>query len=183
MRIIGGKYRNRRITPPKEIAARPTTDFAKEGLFNILHHSVPLEGIHVLDLFSGTGGIALEFLSRGASKVVSVEQDRILFAHQQRTARDLGENAWFPVRDDVFRFLGGHRGRYDIVFADPPFTCERTHELPQLVRQAGLLGDDGLLIVEHPRDVDLSTDPWYQRTRTYGNVRFSFLAPPTSEPA
>ena len=93
MRVIGGKYRNRRIHPPAGIEARPTTDYAKEGLFNVLHHAVPLDGINVLDLFAGTGNIALEFLSRGAAEVISVEKDPKLIAFMQRTAKD------GPLRD------------------------------------------------------------------------------------
>ncbi|HQW41402.1 MAG TPA: RsmD family RNA methyltransferase, partial [Flavobacteriales bacterium] len=115
MRIVAGKYRNRRIDPPQGIEARPTTDFAKEGLFNVLQHSVPLEGIRVLDLFAGTGNMSLEFLSRGAVDVVSVEQDRKLFAFIQRTIAEIGETGWRVVKEDVFKFLSGHRSKYDII--------------------------------------------------------------------
>jgi 16S rRNA (guanine966-N2)-methyltransferase len=175
MRIVGGKYRNRRLHPPKEMEARPTTDFAKEGLFNVLHHSVPLEGIRVLDLFAGTGNISLEFLSRGATEVVSVDQDRKLFEFMQRTARELGETGWRMVKSDVFPFLRAHRGRYDIVFADPPFHMEGIEQIPALVLAHGLLEDDGILIVEHEDKVDMSNLPGYQRTRKYGLVHFSFF--------
>ena len=115
MRVVGGRHRGRRIEPPKGIEARPTTDFAKEALFNILQHSVPLEGIRVLDLFAGAGGISVEFLSRGAENVISVERDRTLFAHLQRLARDLDEPGWQQVKADVFTFLRGNRGKYDII--------------------------------------------------------------------
>lgn len=177
MRIIGGKYKGRRIDPPTGIAARPTTDYAKEGLFNILQHTVPLEDIRVLDLFAGTGSVSGEFLSRGAVEVISVEQDRVLFAHLQATARRLGATNWHHVKGDVFTFVKGHRAVYDIIFADPPFHLEGTELLPALVRESGLLDPDGLLIVEHPKDVDLSADPWFQRHRTYGSVHFSFFKP------
>src|SRR5262245_22849245 len=106
MRVVSGKYRGRRINPPKGMEARPTTDYAKEGLFNMLQHSVPLEGITVLDLFAGTGNIAVEFLSRGAESVLSVEHDRALFTHLQRTARELGETNWHMIKGDAFTFLG-----------------------------------------------------------------------------
>ena len=178
MRIVGGKYRNRRLHPPREMEARPTTDFAKEGLFNVLQHTAVLEDIKVLDLFAGTGNISLEFLSRGASDVLSVEQDRRLVAFMQRTAEELGERGWRALKADVPTFLRGHRGRYDIVFADPPFHMEGIAELPTLVFQAGLLGTEGMLIVEHPADVDLSHLPGHQRTRAYGLIRFSFFTPP-----
>ena len=175
MRIVGGKYRNRRLHPPHEMEARPTTDFAKEGLFNVLQHSVPLEGIRVLDLFAGTGNISLEFLSRGAAEVISVEQDRDLFAFMQRTARELNENGWRMVKGDVFIFLGSHRGQYDVVFADPPFQLDGIDRIPGLVRDAGLLGTDGVLILEHHEKTDVSALPGYQRTRRYGTIHFSFF--------
>ena len=175
MRIVGGKYRNRRLHPPHELEARPTTDFAKEGLFNVLQHSVPLEGIRVLDLFAGTGNISLEFLSRGAAEVISVEQDRDLFAFMQRTARELNENGWRMVKGDVFTFLGSHRGQYDVVFADPPFQLDGIDRIPGLVRDAGLLGTDGVLILEHHEKTDVSALPGYQRTRRYGTIHFSFF--------
>ncbi|HPF91425.1 MAG: 16S rRNA (guanine(966)-N(2))-methyltransferase RsmD [Flavobacteriales bacterium] len=175
MRIVGGKYRNRRLHPPHEMEARPTTDFAKEGLFNVLQHSIPLEGIRVLDLFAGTGNISLEFLSRGAAEVISVEQDRDLFAFMQRTARELNENGWRMVKGDVFTFLGSHRGQYDVVFADPPFQLDGIDRIPGLVRDAGLLGTDGVLILEHHEKTDVSALPGYQRTRRYGTIHFSFF--------
>lgn len=177
MRVIGGKYRNRRIHPPAGIDARPTTDYAKEGLFNVLHHSVPLEGIRVLDLFAGTGNISLEFLSRGADEVISVDNDRRLFGLMQRTARDLNETRWRMVKRDVFTFLRGHRGIHDIIFADPPFAMEGIERIPTLVMEAGLLGREGMLIVEHPDKVSLASLPGFQRQRSYGLVQFSFFGP------
>jgi len=181
MRVIGGRYRNRRLHPPPGIEARPTTDFAKEGLFNALHHSVPLEGIRVLDLFAGTGNISLEFLSRGADEVVSVESDRRLFDFMQRLSRELGESRWRMVRGDAFTFLNTQRGIYDIVFADPPFAMEGIDRIPTLVRQAGLLGTDGLLILEHMDKVKLSHLPGFLRQRSYGLIQFSFFGPGTNE--
>ena len=177
MRIVGGKYRNRRLHPPKEMEARPTTDFAKEGLFNVLHHSIPLEGIRVLDLFAGTGNISLEFLSRGAAEVISVDQDRKLFDFMQRTARELQERNWRMVKSDVFAFLRSHRSKYDIVFADPPFHMEAIEQIPELVLGHRLLEKDGLLIIEHKDKVDMSALPGYLRTRKYGLVHFSFFGP------
>ncbi len=180
MRIVGGKYKGRRIHPPKSILARPTTDFAKEGLFNILQHTVPLEGIRVLDLFAGTGNISLEFLSREAEEVISVEQDRELFTHLQQTARLLQATNWHHVKSDAFTFVKSHRSVYDIIFADPPFELEGTELLPSLVRESGILAPDGLLIIEHPKQVDMRTDPWFDRHRPYGNVHFSFFQPPAA---
>ncbi|MEO8589317.1 MAG: 16S rRNA (guanine(966)-N(2))-methyltransferase RsmD [Flavobacteriales bacterium] len=180
MRIVGGKYRNRRLHPPHEMEARPTTDFAKEGLFNVLQHSVALEDIRVLDLFAGTGSVSIEFLSRGAAEVISVDQDRKLFDFMQRTSTELGEPHWRMVKGDVFTFLRSHRGLYDIVFADPPFHMEGIERIPTLVMEAGLLGDQGLLIVEHHNKMDLSGAPGFQRVRSYGLIQFSFFSPVTT---
>ncbi|MBK7945086.1 MAG: RsmD family RNA methyltransferase [Flavobacteriales bacterium] len=140
-----------------------------------------LEGIRVLDLFAGTGSISLEFLSRGADEVVSVESDRRLFDFMQRTSRELGEQRWRMVRGDAFTFLNAQRGTYDIVFADPPFAMEGIERIPTLVRQAGLLGTDGLLIVEHMDKVSLQHLPGFLRQRSYGLIQFSFFGPETNE--
>lgn len=177
MRIVGGKHRNRRLHPPGEMEARPTTDFAKEGLFNVLQHSIALDGIRVLDLFAGTGNISLEFLSRGAAEVISVEQDKDLFAFMQRTSRELNETGWRMVRGDVFTFLNSHRGLYDVIFADPPFHLESIERIPDLVRRAGILAPDGVLILEHHEKTDVSAVAGHQRTRQYGTIHFSFFGP------
>lgn len=182
MRIIAGQYKGKRITPPKHISARPTTDFAKEALFNILQHSIPLEGIRVLDLFAGAGGISLEFLSRGAEEVVSVEQDPGLHQFLQQATRELGTANWHVVKADVFHYLSMAHGAFDVVFADPPFHAPGTERLPALVREAGLLAPDGLLLVEHPRGIDLGQDPWFDVCRKYSNIHFSFFTPKAGTP-
>ena len=180
MRIVGGKYKGRRIAPPKGITARPTTDFAKEALFNILQHSIALEGIRVLDLFAGAGGISLEFLSRGAEEAISVEHDAALYTHLQRARRELDIQNWHVVKADVFTYLGSDRSKYDLVFADPPFHLEETQRLPALVREQDLLATGGLLIIEHPRGTDFSSDPWFDHCRKYSNIHFSFFSPKTT---
>lgn len=177
MRVVSGKYRGRKIHPPKGMDARPTTDFAKEGLFNILQHGVALEGIQVLDLFAGTGNIAVEFLSRGAANVLSVDHDRTLYAHLLSMARELKEEHWQIVRSDVFVFLAAHRKTYDIIFADPPFGLEGIERIPTLVLQGGLLEPEGLLIVEHSARMNMSTLPGFWKHRPYGAVHFSFFKP------
>jgi len=182
MRIVGGKYKGRRIEPPKDITARPTTDFAKEALFNILQHSIALEGIRVLDLFAGAGGISLEFLSRGAEEAISVEHDAGLYGHLQRVRRELDIQNWHVVKADVFTYLNTDRSRYDLIFADPPFHLEGTEQLPALVRERGLLSPDGLMIIEHPKNTDLSGDAWFDRCRKYSNIHFSFFTPKTDLP-
>lgn len=181
MRVIGGKYRNRRIHPPAGIDVRPTTDYAKEGLFNVLRHQAPLAGIRVLDLFAGTGSLSLEFLSQGAEEVVSVESDQRLHDHMGRLARDLGETHWHRVRADAFTYLRSAMGPFDIIFADPPFAMEGIARLPTLVREHGLLGADGLLIVEHSERVSLAHGPGFQGQRSYGLVQFSFFRQSTND--
>ena len=183
MRIVGGRLKGRRIEPPKGITARPTTDFTKEALFNILQHSIPLEGIRVLDPFAGAGGISLEFLSRGAVEVISVEQDAVLHGFLRRTATALGLANWHCVKTDVFAFLRTQHGTFDVIFADPPFDLPGTADLPALVRERNLLAEDGVLIVEHPRNINLGNDPWFNSCRKYSNIHFSFLSPPTRTPA
>ena len=144
MRVVGGRFRNRRINPPNSMEARPTTDYAKEGLFNVLQHSSALEDIRVLDLFAGTGSISLEFLSRGAADVLSVEQDRVLHAFLQRTAKELQlEKQWRALKADVFTFIKGHRGLYDIVFADPPYDFSGWNELLASVRADLVIAESG----------------------------------------
>lgn len=181
MRIIAGAYRNRKLDPPGGMDARPTTDYAKEGLFNVLQHNYALEEIRVLDLFAGTGNIGLEFLSRGAESVLSVEQDRKLVSFMERTAETWKVQNWRILRNDVFTFLRTHRGQYDIVFADPPFAMEGIDRIPTLVLEAGLIGPDGMLIVEHWDKLDMSAVPGHQMTREYGLVHFSFFALPGTD--
>ena len=182
MRIVAGRFKGKRIASPKDIKARPTTDFAKEALFNILQHSIPLEGIRVLDLFAGAGGISLEFLSRGASEVISIEQDAALYGHLQRTARALGTENWHLVKADVFSYINSDRSTYDVIFADPPFDMEGTENLPALIRESGLLAPDGLLLVEHYKRLDLSADEWFDVCRKYSNINFSFFTPRPDQP-
>ncbi|MBP8823674.1 MAG: RsmD family RNA methyltransferase [Flavobacteriales bacterium] len=182
MRIVAGRFKGKRILPPKQITARPTTDFAKEALFNILQHSIALDGIRVLDLFAGAGGISLEFLSRGALEVTGVEQDAVLYKHLQRTSRQLGITNWHLVKADVFHYLATARGPFDVVFADPPFHMPGTERLPALVRDSGLLAPDGLLLIEHYKQLDLGADPWFDHCRKYSNIHFSFFTPKADTP-
>ena len=177
MRVVGGKYRGRRLHPPTRLRARPTTDFAKEGLFNVLQHSIELDGIEVLDLFAGTGAISLEFLSRGASSVVSVDTDKQAVSYIQKLAQEVQDNTWQVVRADAFGFLNTYASQKDIIFADPPFNLLKHQKLVTRVIEKKLLKTDGSLIIEHPKEVDLSEEMGYQNTRNYGNLNFSFFKP------
>ncbi len=173
MRIISGIYGGRRLSPPKNITARPTTDFAKESLFNLLNNRMDPEGIDMLDLFAGTGGIGIECVSRGAREVTAVE-----IAHVQQNwiiscCKQLGIKNLSVIRGDVFKFLSACRTRYDLIFADPPYALDRIEEIPDLT--LGLLKKDGWLVIEHGKDTDFTSHPNHIETRSYGSVHFSFF--------
>ena len=173
MRIISGKYGGRRLAPPKTITARPTTDFAKESLFNLLNNRMDFEGVEMLDLFAGTGGIGMEFVSRGAKQVTAVE-----LAHTQQnfiiqTCKQLGITNLRVVRGDVFKFLNACTLSYDFIYADPPYALERIDELPD--RILPFLRTDGWLVIEHGQTTDFTSHPRHQETRSYGSVYFSFF--------
>lgn len=160
--------------PPKNITARPTTDFAKESLFNLLTNRMDLEGADVLDLFAGTGSISLECVSRGAREVTAVE-----LAHTQQnfiiaTSKSLGINNLHLIRGDVFRYLKACSIRYDLIFADPPYALEELPTLPSLIVPA-LLKPSGLFVLEHGDQYDFSGHPHFLDLRTYGSVHFSFF--------
>jgi len=177
LRIISGKYKHRHFEVPRTFKARPTTDFAKEGLFNILCNEYVdfEESLSALDLFAGTGSISLELLSRGCSHVVSVEQDTQHFRFLVQTARTLNDFAWTPLRTDVFRYLSKPRERFNIVFADPPYALNRIPELPNLIFNNGLLVENGIFVLEHGKDHDFSAHPCFIEHRAYGSVNFSFF--------
>jgi len=175
MRIISGIYGGRRLSPPKNITARPTTDFAKESLFNLLNNRMDFEGIDVLDLFAGTGGIGIECVSRGAREVTAVE-----IAHVQQNwiitcCRQLGIRNLSVIRGDVFKFLSACRTKYDLVFADPPYALEALPTLPDVILERELLKENGWLVIEHGKDTDFTSHPKHVETRTYGSVHFSFF--------
>ena len=177
MRIVSGKYKGKRFDVPHSFKARPTTDFAKEGLFNILSNVYVdfEEGPRALDLFGGTGAIGLEFVSRGCSEVVSVEKDFKHWQFLQRIARELGDSAWKPVHADVFKFLQREQVPYDIIFADPPYALPNLKDIPDLLFSTPLLSAGGTFVLEHGKDYDFSQHPRFQSHRNYGSVNFSFF--------
>jgi 16S rRNA (guanine(966)-N(2))-methyltransferase RsmD len=163
------------LSPPKNITARPTTDFAKESLFNLLNNRIDFEGIDVLDLFAGTGGIGIECVSRGARDVTAVE-----IAHVQQNwiiscCKQLGIRNLSVIRGDVFKFLNACRTKYDLIFADPPYALEQLPTLPDVILGQDILKEDGWLVIEHGKDTDFTTHPRHIETRTYGSVHFSFF--------
>ena len=175
MRIISGIYGGRRLSTPKNITARPTTDFAKESLFNLLNNRMDLEGIDMLDLFAGTGGIGIECVSRGAREVTAVE-----LAHVQQNwiiscCKQLGIRNLTVIRGDVFKFLSSCRTQYDLIFADPPYALDQLPTLADTILDFNRLKADGWLVIEHGKDTDFTQHPRHVETRQYGSVHFSFF--------
>lgn len=173
MRIITGQYKGRHFDIPKTFKARPTTDFAKENIFNVMAAYIDFEGATALDLFSGTGSISLELVSRGCSHVTSVEQDRQHHAFIVQCLKSLGTNACTPLRTDAFRFIKACHVKYDFIFADPPYALERLPEIPRLIMEKDLLNDGGVFVFEHGKNNDFSTLPYFREHRSYGSVNFS----------
>ena len=149
MRIISGKYRGRAINPPKNLRARPTTDFAKENLFNILQNLVDFEQCDVLDLFAGTGSISYEFASRGANSVTSVEINAVHHNFIRTTAKSLGADNIYAVKANVFLYLKSCPKSFDIIFSDAPYDLEDLEQVVGLVLDSNILKEDGIFIFEH----------------------------------
>jgi 16S rRNA (guanine(966)-N(2))-methyltransferase RsmD len=203
MRIISGQYKGRIINPPKNLRARPTTDFAKENLFNVLNgFGFDYEECDVLDLFAGTGSVSYEFASRGARSVTSVEINAVHHAFIRRMASELGFKNLYPVKANVFNYLHACSRQFDIIFSDAPYDLKGSEEVISLVFERELLrpageageagearddgsvsedgGDDlsasgGLLIFEHSKGLDFSAHPHFLQTRSYGSVQFSLF--------
>lgn len=175
MRIIGGKFRGKIFTPPSNLKARPTTDFAKEALFNILNNMYNFENIDVLDLFSGTGSISYEFVSRGAKSVTAVESNvnHSKFIEKQFANLDAGQSV--VIKSDVFRYLNSCKRKFDVVFADPPYDLENLEKIYDAVFENNILSESALLVIEHSEKQDFSAYPHFSMMRNYGSVHFSFF--------
>lgn len=176
MRIVGGKHKGFRFKVSGQIKARPTTDFAKEGLFNILNNQVNFESLKVLDLFSGIGSISAEFSSRGAQLVWSVEQDRKLIKFIHSLSEKLNADNMKIVQADVFKFLNTCSVQFDLIFADPPYYHKKVDKLPDLIFEKNILTENGTVIIEHDKSHDFSEHAFYKETRKYGHVHFSFFS-------
>lgn len=176
MRIISGLYKGRKIQAPKKLPVRPTTDMAKEALFNILNNQYYFDDISVLDLFSGTGNISYEFASRGTERLTAVDSNFncIKFINETSETFEMPINT---IKSDVFKFLENSKQKYTIIFADPPygFEVEVFSKIPQLVFENNLLEADGLLIIEHSKHTDLSHLEHYSHSKNYGGNAFSFF--------
>jgi len=178
MRIITGKYKGRHFEIPRSFKARPTTDFAKENIFNVLNQYIDFEGATALDLFSGTGSISLELLSRGCSQVISVEMDRDHHRFIQECIKKLGQQTAniIPIRGDVFRFIKSCKQQFDFIFADPPYALKELPQIPDLITlHSSLLKPGGIFVFEHGKDYDFSAHPHFVEHRSYGSVNFSLF--------
>ena len=175
MRIISGAYKGRQIVADSRLKLRPTTDFAKEGLFNILSNCYDMSLIEALDLFSGSGSISYEFASRGCPDIHAVEMDSRHVAFIRATAGKLGFSQIRIIRNEVFHFLSICKQQYDIVFADPPYDMGYVDEMPDVVLERDILKPDGIFILEHSKRNDFAGHECLFDRRQYGNVHFSFF--------
>ncbi len=175
MRIIRGKYGRRRFDVPTNITARPTTDFARENIFNVLENMVDFEGLTALDLFAGTGAVSFEFLSRGCTMVTSVEKAATQYNFIRKVAQTLNDNNIRVVRGDALRFIDSAATSYDLVFADPPYDLTGFGEIPEKVLKSKLLKSGSIFIIEHSKSYDFSQLPHFVEHRAYGSVNFSIF--------
>lgn len=183
MRIIRGKYGRRRFDVPSNISARPTTDFARENIFNVIENRIDLEGKKALDLFAGTGAISFEFMSRGCASVTAVEKAATQYNFIRKVAKLLADDNIKVIRGDVWRFISTAETPYDIVFADPPYDLPNFGEIPVKVLDSKLLKEGSLFIIEHSKTHDFSSLPHFLEHRAYGSVNFSIFEIPGKENA
>ena len=175
MRIISGKYKSRKIQLPTNFKARPTTDMARESLFNILNNRIDWESTNALDLFSGTGCIAIEFVSRGCPHVVSVESDARNHAFIQKVKEQLDAKELLTIKANAFSFIKSCKQTFDLIFADPPYDLKDLDAIPSKIFEQELLNEEGLFILEHSKKNTFTEHPFFVEERKYGSVHFSFF--------
>ena len=176
MRIIGGEHGGRRFNPPTHMPyTRPTTDIAKEGLFNMLQHKLDFTCIRTLDLFGGTGSISYELASRGVTDLTIVEKDIQMYQFIRKTAESLSLENFKVIKSDVFKFLQQCNDTFDFIFAGPPYALQTIDELPKLVMEKKLVKEGGIFVLEHTPRNDYKKTPFYQAERNYGTTVFSFF--------
>jgi 16S rRNA (guanine966-N2)-methyltransferase len=176
MRIVGGKYKGRIFYPGKSFRSRPTTDFGKEGLFNILENRISWEETDALDLFSGTGSISFELISRGCRRVTAVERDFVHCRYIREESAKLGIDNLQVIKDDVFHLIHCNPGQYALVFADPPFDMKDFQLVAEKILSSGILKEKGLFILEHSKSNKFDLVPGFLELRKYGSVHFSFFS-------
>jgi len=175
MRIISGKYKSRRFKIPKNFKARPTTDFAKENIFNVVVNLLEIEESSALDLFAGTGSIGFEFLSRGCSEVICVELDAGHHSFINKVKNELKTEQLIAVRTDAMRYITTANRKFDFIFADPPYLFGQISQIPEHILSHKLLNRPGIFIMEHPKEYDFSHLPGFFQRRVYGAVNFSIF--------
>lgn len=175
MRIISGKFKGKIINAPKSLPVRPTTDFAKTGLFNILRSRYDFSEINFLDLFCGTGNISFEMISHGVRSVTAIDINAGCVQFVNKTFADLNFKDGKAIKADVFKYLSILNEKFDIIFADPPYDLKESVKLPGLIFQNNLLKEEGIFILEHQSKVDHSSFDNFMEKRVYGNVAFSFF--------
>ena len=184
MRIIRGKYGRRRFSVPTNITARPTTDFARENIFNVIENLVDLEDLKCLDLFAGTGAVSFELLSRGAASVTSVEKSATQARFIEKVKQELNDRNLHLLRTDALRYSRDSSTSFDFVFADPPYDLDGFGDIPQMVLESRLLHPGSIFIIEHSKKYDFSSLPHFIDHRAYGSVNFSiFKIPEENETA
>ena len=175
MRIVGGKYKGRIFRPNKSFKSRPTTDVAKEGLFNILENRYEFSNKNVLDLFSGTGSIGYEFLSRGCTEATMVEKNFVHYKFILNVLEVLKIKNAKIFKADAFRFVQKTKEQFNFIFADPPFDLKNFIDVPDAVLKTNILSVNGLFIIEHPKEFNFSKHLYFKEVRNYGKVNFSFF--------
>lgn len=175
MRIIRGKYGRRRFDVPTNITARPTTDFARENLFNVLENLIDFDGTTALDLFAGTGAISFELLSRGCASVTAIEKASTQYAFMKKVSAQLGCDNFNLVRGDALKYIDATMAKFDIIFADPPYDLNRFGEIPEKILNSQMLKPDTIFIIEHSKNYNFSHLPHFVEQRTYGSVNFSIF--------
>ncbi len=175
MRIISGIYKKKIILPPKNFKLRPTTDIAKEALFNIIYNNFDIEKISVLDLFSGTGSISYEFASRGCNNIISIEKNFKHVSFIKNTAEQLNFTQIKAIKADVFTYLNSCKYSFDIIFADPPYDLKELKKIPEYVFSNNLLNNNSWLIIEHSKQTNFSEYLYFKEVRNYSKVHFSIF--------
>lgn len=176
MRIITGKYGGRKINPPAKMPyTRPTTDVAKEGLFNIIENNIPIDGIKTLDIFGGTGSISYELASRGASDLTIIEKDPKMYEFIKSKISEFKIENSKVIKTDVFRFLENCSEKFDLIFAGPPYALKNIDDLPRIIREKKLLSERGWFILEHTPANNYENEPLFTTKRNYGTTVFSIF--------
>ena len=175
MRIIRGKYGRRRFDVPSNITARPTTDFARENIFNVIENLIELEGAVALDLFAGTGAVSFEFLSRECESVTSVEKSHVQFNFIRKVRDHLNVKNMTLIKGDVFRFIETTRQKFDVIFVDPPYDLPNFGEIPGKILASELVKPGTVFVMEHSKNYDFSQLPHFHQHRAYGSVNFSIF--------